>query len=344
MNEKEMQLDKILRYIAKEISITQNMIDIAIKSYEAVGDWLSSGIDYDVHVYPQGSMSLGTTIKPVTDIDDYDIDLVCLLENGQSLDAKSIKSIVGNRLKEHETYCAKILQEGEGKRCWKMQYNEFHMDILPSVPKTIYLKPSFTDIRITHKNDQGIYEDRYSNPYGYRKWFESQMGDILIDHKRAYALSNQKEIENVPTYRVKTPLQIAVQLLKRHRDIMFGEDDDAPISIIITTLATLSYSGEKSVYETLNHVLNNMTRHIEMRGDVYWIKNPVMPEENFADKWQAHPKRKDAFIKWIKQARKDFIENPLSSLGIDEISSLFENSLGTNPVQRAIKKYANDIR
>ncbi|MDM8292061.1 nucleotidyltransferase domain-containing protein [Faecalicoccus pleomorphus] len=344
MNEKEMQLDELLKYISEEIGITQNMVDMAVKSYESVGSWLSSGIDYDVHIYPQGSMALGTTIKPITDTDDYDIDLVCLLENGQSLDAKAIKNIVGDRLKENGTYCSKIQQEGEGKRCWKMQYNEFHMDILPSVPKTIYLKPNFTDIRLTHKNDQGIYEDRYSNPYGYKKWFENQMGEILTDHKRAYALSNQKEIEDVPTYRVKTPLQISIQLLKRHRDIMFKNDDNAPISIIITTLAALSYCGESSIYETLNNVLNSMIRYVEVKNGVYWIKNPVMPEENFADKWQEHPERKDAFMAWIKQAKKDFIENPLSSLGIDEISTLFENSLGTYPVQRAIKKYANNTR
>ena len=120
MNEKEMQLDELLKYISEEIGITQNMVDMAVKSYESVGSWLSSGIDYDVHIYPQGSMALGTTIKPITDTDDYDIDLVCLLENGQSLDAKAIKNIVGDRLKENGTYCSKIQQEGEGKRCWKV--------------------------------------------------------------------------------------------------------------------------------------------------------------------------------------------------------------------------------
>lgn len=111
------------------------MIDKAVESYEAVGKWLGDGIEYDVHIIPQGSMNLGTTNKPIADEDDYDIDLVCLLENGQDLEAKSIKNIVGNRLKENKVYREKIDSEGEGKRCWKMKYNEFHMDILPCVPK-----------------------------------------------------------------------------------------------------------------------------------------------------------------------------------------------------------------
>jgi hypothetical protein len=36
---------------------------------------------------------------------------------------------------------------------------------------------------------------------------------------------------------VKTPLQQAVQILKRHRDMMFADDPEhKPISVIITTL------------------------------------------------------------------------------------------------------------
>lgn len=100
MNEKEKQIDEILKYIVNEISITSSMQEKAISSYQAVGSWIGNGINYDVRIMPQGSMNLGTTIKPITDKDDYDIDLVCLLENGTLLPAKDIKNIVGNRLKK----------------------------------------------------------------------------------------------------------------------------------------------------------------------------------------------------------------------------------------------------
>ena len=266
MNEKEQQLDLILTKIVKEISITATMLDKATKSYEAVGTWLGDGIEYDVRITPQGSMNLGTTNKPISDKDDYDIDLVCLLENGQKLEAEAIKNIVGNRLKENEVYRKKISEEGEGKRCWKMQYDEFHMDILPCVPKSNYIEPYLTDIRLTHKITAYYYKDCYSNPYGYRKWFESRMADVLKEAKRAFAAENKLEIENVSAYRVKTPLQKAIQLLKRHRDICFkNNDDDAPISIIINTLAAKAYNGEKNVYEALCTILDHMHEYIEIK-------------------------------------------------------------------------------
>lgn len=49
-----------------------------------------------------------------------------------------------------------------------------------------------------------------------------------------------------------------------------------------------------------------MHLHIERRGDVYWVENPTDPAENFADRWQSNPERKDAFFEWLQSAREDF--------------------------------------
>jgi len=51
-------------------------------------------------------------------------------------------------------------------------------------------------------------------------------------------------IDELPTYRWKTPLQQVVKILKRHRDVMFLDaPDKKPMSIIITTLAGRSIPG-----------------------------------------------------------------------------------------------------
>lgn len=345
MKDNEKMLDDILRRIVQEISITTAMIEKAVDSYEAVGKWIGEGLPYDVHINPQGSMSLGTTNKPISDKDDYDIDLVCLLKDGKTLTAGQLKNIVGNRLKEHDLYRKKIAEEGEGKRCWKMQYHEFHMDILPCVPKDVYLEPDFTDIRLSHKNPDYTYEDRYSNPVGYRRWFEGRMRDILNIEKRAFAAKNQVEIENVPDYRVKTPLQMVVQLLKRHRDICFENDmDNAPISVIITTLAAHAYSGEASLYNAMCNILDHMTDNIFVKDGVFWIENPVMPAENYADKWTQYPERREAFFAWVIRARKELIDDPLNVLGIDQLKKHYAAVLGEAPVSRAIKALGAETR
>ena len=92
-------------------------------------------------------------------------------------------------------------------------------------------------------------------------------------------------VDEVPDYKVKTPLQRATQLLKRHRDTMFNGDEDKPISIIITTISAHAYNGEQTICETLRTILKNMHLFVENRHGVNWVMNPVNPMENFADKW-----------------------------------------------------------
>ncbi len=336
MNNKELQIDEILKNIAEEISITPSMAKQAISSYEAVGKWFD-GLPYDVIFAPQGSMNLGTTIKPVSDQNDYDIDAICLLKDGQSLLPESIKNIVGNRLKENKMYVEKL---EEGKRCWKIQHKNFHMDILPCVPRINYSEPDQTEIRLTHKINSYQFQNRYSNPYGYHKWFVSRMLNAFNEAKKMYSIRNQVKIEEVPEYVIKTPLQIVIQLLKRHRDIMFKDDKDdlAPISIIITTLAAEAYQGENSVYEALRQILLSMPNYIQQSGGIYYIANPVMPLENFADKWKEHPERKAAFYKWLERARLDLYENPLNFEGLDNICEAYSKVMGKAPVLRAFNK------
>lgn len=344
MTPKEQELGNLLDKIADELNITPTMMDKAVSSYEAVGKWIGDGLDYDVVIKPQGSMNLGTVIRPIDDTDDYDMDLVCLLKNGYSLTSENLKKIVGDRLKENNTYNQKL--EKEGKRCWTMHYDEFHMDILPCSPKyKVYIPVVSTEIRLTHKLENEEYIDKYSNPEAYHDWFVDRMTRRNLVEKSSVYAKSDTEIDKVPTYQRRTTLQKSIQLLKRHRDILFADNNDnAPISIIITTLAAWVYNGESNVYEALRNIIEKMPEHIEYRNGEYLIPNPVMEEENFADKWNKNPQKSKAFFEWLSVAKKDLIENPITFAGIDVIGDELMKHLGAAPVKRALNKYGDETR
>ena len=67
MTDKQREIGNILSKIADELNITPTMYDKAVESYEAVGKWLGDGIDYTVEIMPQGSMNLGTTVRPINE-------------------------------------------------------------------------------------------------------------------------------------------------------------------------------------------------------------------------------------------------------------------------------------
>ena len=121
----------------------------------------------------------------------------------------------------------------------------------------------------------------------------------------------------------KLPLQRAVQLLKRHRDATYTnrtkeEKAAAPISIIITTLAAHAYQGEADVLSTMQNVVRRMPSYVRYENGKAHVLNPTNPNENFAEKWHAHPEREEAFKTWIRKADQD-IEQLRLAIGFNKI-------------------------
>lgn len=327
------ELSVILEKIVDELSITNTMQNKAISGYNAVGKCLSDDLKQEIHIYPQGSMALGTIVRPISDKDEYDIDLVCLIKEGSSLEAKDIKHLVGNSLKNNVRY--NDMLKKEGKRCWTLNYEEFHMDILPAVIDDMKTQK----IRLTHTDDYKTYSDKYSNPIEYREWFLQQMLKGQISEQ--VGIEARSKVDEVPIYRQSGNLQKIVKLLKRHRDIMFDGMEQKPISIIITTLAGMAYQGNLSLYDELKNILIHMTDFIKKSDGSYIIRNPVENDENFADKWNVDEDRAKQFFRWIEQAQNDFLD---IEVGLDEVFRLWGKSLGESMINRAVKKYALEYK
>ena len=120
-------------------------------------------------------------------------------------------------------------------------------------------------------------------------------------------MEKRADISQIPEFRVKTPLQAAIQILKHHRDRRFEEEPEPkPTSIIITTLSGHAYAEEATITGALFGILEDMDKYIVRRGDEDWIPNPSDPRENFADLWKQEPRRKEAFYDWLEIARTDF--------------------------------------
>ncbi|MCY3818132.1 MAG: nucleotidyltransferase [Gammaproteobacteria bacterium] len=346
-----MAIDKIrypefLERVAREIDIPPHKYRDAVRRYQAVGRWLEdgeySGCSGEVVIYPQGSFRLGTVVRPVRlgVAAGYDIDLVCELPSTKGVTTPQlIKHSVGDRLKQHDTYSR--LLDDEGRRCWTLEYAEeddigFHLDVLPAIPDS-----GLTDtaIAITHKHDWG-YDWSASDPRGYAAWFDGKNQAAFVRHAPEQKLAIQRleshiyaRIDDVPDQLVRTPLQRAIQLMKRNRDLHFNRPETvayAPISIIITTLAAHLYGGEGHAHSALVAIVEALQRHaalvdnraidpglaglglIRRLPDGSWyIANPVNSDENFADRWHedGHARAR-AFFSWLEALQTDLLNPP----------------------------------
>lgn len=124
------------------------------------------------------------------------------------------------------------------------------------------------------------------------------MDDEFLDEERqTISKAAGGKIEEVPLWRARTPLQRVTQLLKRHGCAYFKPGDDrTPVSMIITRLTAWAY-GERDVYGTLVQIARTGRATIECRTGKWWIANPSIAEEDFADKWNAKPERREGFTR-----------------------------------------------
>lgn len=331
----EEQKELILKEMIEALDLPESAIDRAVKRYEDLGEWFnrdeSSLKDNEVHIFPQGSFMLGTTIRPINDEEEYDLDLACKLRSGitkRSHSQESLKELIGQELEAYRK-ARNIKEELVSKhRCWRLEYQDdisFHMDIVPCIPEEDTKQQNLLELMVISGLDQtvahrasrfsvAITDDRHesftkvcddwniSNPEGYGKWFEHRMKST--DEQ---ILMEKAQVDRVPVHTRKNPLQRCIQILKRHRDVMFGDNESKPISIIITTLAARAYKGEKDLVTALSNILSTMAEHIN--ASTPRVPNPVNPAEDFADRWSMpeyrHLNLEQNFKNWLCQAQSD---------------------------------------
>jgi hypothetical protein len=364
---------RFLEQVAADIDIPPSKYQDAVDRYRSVGRWLEEGkypgCTGELSVYPQGSFRLGTVVRPISSSIEasYDIDLVSELPIPKNrTDPRSVKNMVGNRLHDHGVY--RKLLDDEGKRCWTLEYSEqddigFHLDVLPSVPDPRRLLD--TSIAITNKQGS-IYEWSTSNPKGYGLWFdrknEAAFDLVMIEQKKsihARAPDAYARVDDVPDQLVRTPLQRAIQLMKRHRDMSFNDAQRivyAPISIVVTTLSAEFYQNESDVYSALIGIVSKLHAHavlvdngtvdrslapispIKKTPDGKWyIGNPVNPEENFAERWHEDDHaRARAFFSWVGALQEDLV-NTLTQTDPGVLNKRLSAALGAAAVSKHLE-------
>ncbi len=341
--------ERLLESIVEELDIPESYYRKALDRACSLEDWLlrdnSSVLGLKPEVYPQGSFRYGTVIRPIHEDGYYDLDLVCTFDLSiTKVTQEEVKLLLGEEIKAYAKAMNFNEEASEKPRCWRLNYADgvsFHMDILPGIPNSmdainerLRLMVPFEfaehEIAITdnrHKNYKKIAADWYSsNPRGFARWFEAKtrpfarrrLEEMVVN--RSYA-----SIEEIPPYEWKTVLQRAIQILKRHRDVMFQDDATyAPISMIITTLATHAYRGQSEIGLAVKDIALRMPNFISDQKPR--IQNPVNPKEDFADRWASDPAYENAFRLWHMQLVAD-IDRLLGQLEGERLQESITKSL-----------------
>lgn len=331
-------IEDILNRVGDKLQLNKSRYEKIESSYKDVAEWLNDddglfqGIPIDI--YPQGSYRIGTTVRPIKN-NEFDLDFVIEPKKvwDVSIDAVQVLKHLESRLKQNENYKPRLQVM---KRCVRLNYEDYHMDILPGFP---YKSIGSLDLKVP---DKKLQDWKDSSPIKYGDWFISQ----TKLRKSMTLLEKAAKIEPLPEilpYEEKEPLQRAVQILKRYRDIYFLDNNDiAPISIVLTTLAGRFYSGESTAFEALTNIIIKIANEIDTTEGFIEVKNPVNNNENFSEKWDIDPTLYMHFKSFITDFKKQ-IHLLHKSNGIDEAAIILKNILGVSVTNSALVEQVDFI-
>jgi hypothetical protein len=343
---KNVQIVGVLERMCQALELTDTQFDLAKSRYEGVGRWLADAEDpliRIVAIYLQGSTAIGTTVKPIGR-NEHDVDLVAHVPGPDHIiSPAALKAAIGDRLRANGHYARILVEMG---RCWRLNYaNEFHLDITPSIPN-----PG------CHRGGELVPDKELrawsaSNPKGYKSLFLERaklIPQMRLIKVHIAADSAGSHVEPYPEQvSFKGILPRTVQLAKRHRDIHFEDLDPCltPISVIITTLASRSYEFcvRNRVFDSeldlLCDVIRNMPLFIQVDDSAgprrWFIWNETTDNENFAEKWNADPRRAQAFYSWHSHLLAD-IESLTQIEGLDVLAKRLGGAFGKYPAAQAL--------
>ncbi|MEK6285606.1 MAG: nucleotidyltransferase [Acidobacteriota bacterium] len=329
-------LDDLLHRLCLGLQLSLTDYKLAVEHYQAIGKYLQAEgspiARYDPDIYPQGSLRIGTTVKP-RGRQEFDLDLVCeLLGLKAEFCGNPIKLLTDIEawLKANGLYKDKVELMN---RCVRVNYeHQFHLDILPACPDGA---AGYCCVVVPDRKAHGW---KPSNPKGYAEWFEkvAKSSEFEAYFKAIEPLPHLEPLE------LKPPLKRAVQLIKRDRDIKLGYDSKAAISIVLTTLSALNYFGQESVNETLTCVLEGIVAKLPSDGSIMKVVNPMNKDETLSERWDADPKLYAEFREWITEFRDTWREvNRAAGLPArtPQLSKLF----GEDRVKSAIEYQAKSM-
>lgn len=356
----------------KKLDISPTMYLNAKEKYQAIAKYLqNNGVECEF--YPQGSFATGTIVRPIKyeNTPSYDLDAVCkIIIDKNGTDPDTIKSMIGDVLKDSGYTIDK-----EFDTCWTVKYADvngvgFSIDIVPAVEedditkRQLSLKAAYPElidssIAITFKeNDEYIWHT--NNPKGLISWFSSinsRFKDYNRDERRL-AIFNENQslfnsVEEIPDETERSALQIAIQLLKRHRDLFYAEISShnnkiqKPTSAIILILSSIiaqkidildnpfvlvsyivnelkQYSELQIKPQHLFEISNLDKKTISKKDNTWCLVNPANPEDNLLDNWNDEDAK--AFFNWIDAVYNDYSQ--LSKYSDLEYSAFLENAIG----------------
>lgn len=345
-------LDAVLAEIAISIQLPPGLHAKAVDRYEAVRRYIERpGSPLHGRVacfYPQGSMRIDATISTRGTDDEYDIDIVAEIE-GRDDGPEALLDDLEAALEGYPV--TRIVRQ---TRCVTLYYADgMHLDVTPARRTA----PQEKEGVIAHaKKGAGAPPARYvpMNAFGFGGWYTSR---TPVEERFAKALNRRlyeqagvvfadADVHDVPEQTpllIKSVTTVALQLLKRHRNIVYANATGRlPPSIVLSCHAGHAARPGMGLAEMVIRQARWTARAIDdaaRAGRLLSVPNPEYPAELFTDRWPEtqdqqvdYARRLHALAEGLQAARNGDVQ-------LEDLQAWLRKQFGEQVVTRSVKAF-----
>jgi hypothetical protein len=357
LNPFENPLDCILAEIALSVQLPPSLHRKAKERYAAVCRHLESkpGFKGQIeHFYPQGSMSIDATISTRGVDDEYDLDAIAQL-GGRFRSMEPLEVLLALEAALADYPVAKVIRQ---TRCVTLDYADpMHLDVTPAMRAYGTLD---REGWITHaKGPLRSAEDRLvdMNAFGFAEWYRSRtpVEEILAKalRERWMALDTAvaaAEIDEVPDqceFGVKNTATLALQLLKRFRNIRYAKyEGRLPPSVMLSFYAGLAAQPGMSLSDMVIRQAKWIIGDIEqasLYGRRLHVANPVCERDVFTDRWPTSLEEQNLFATNLRDLVAGLEAVRRGDLFADTLMDWLRSNFGQRVVTAAADRMADVI-
>jgi hypothetical protein len=351
------EADGLLMDVARSIQLSPTKHEIADRNFRA----LCKHVDREgspLHglvneCYPSGSFATGTAIAAQVKKDIHDVDVVIELNVNPLSPSELMLGLLFDAINgvPGSAYHGMVEQKS---RCITVTYADgTKVDLMPVA--RIGNEPERVGNLFHFKKETGEAYQKVVNPWGFKEHFNSHVEEdpafydlfkgrrVLVEGERFFKAETQPMPEHAPLEE-KSPRVVAIQLIKRARDIAFRQKGRGamrkPPSVVLAAIALDAGPVQPSLVDEVISVANAIRKKLLEKDALtrtVTVCNPAYPADVFTDRWPEDERAQDMFSDDMRRMIIDMYRLRNERLSLPEKTELLKRVFGESVASRAIE-------
>jgi hypothetical protein len=354
--------DGLLMDVARRIQLSRTKHDKALQNFNALCQYVDrEGSPLHgkvIECYPSGSFAIGTAIASKVRKQQHDVDVVMELDVSPDTHPKAVLDTLFNAVNGEpgSRYHSKVTQNS---RCVTVTYDdETTVDLMPVAR---IRGPERAAHLFHYKQETGEAHHKAVNPWGFADYYNRHVAydPVFAEQFKGRRLlvegyDTKADTQPMPGHvsiEEKSPRTVALQLIKRNRDIVWRRDRKGkmrkPPAVALAAIALEAGPVKSRLFDEViavaTAIRNSLQDTSSDRGTLV-VRNPAYHPDVFTDRWPEDTRAQNLYDTDLRHLITQMHRLRNDALSLEAKKEILENLFGETAAQYAIESHLDARR